>query len=232
MNLYLVLSTLLLAAVIAFTFYSYASGSITLPLAPNKPTILLVGPSLSGKTCLFQRIVHNKADSTTYISQRANVGDYVLEDGQHVKIIDSPGHPKLFTNFKSYSPTAIAFVLDASTLAKTAANVSRNLIDVLTFARTNKIDKVIVIGTKSDFFTALSVNRIISTLESEVNQIRTTKSGTRLDSISERENDVDEWLYDLQTDFTFKDEEIKVVTGSVVKDDTSKWTAIFEELLS
>lgn len=226
------LSTIVLAAVIAVGLYLHQSGNVTLPLTTSQPTLLIVGPTNSGKTSLFQRLVHGKKDSATYTSQRVNIGNLVLENGKRIKVIDSPGHPKLFSNFKSHVPTSIAFVLDSSTIAKNADVVTRSFLEVLTFGRKLNIKEIVIFANKSDFFTSLSTEKITDLIETEVEQIRKQKDGVRMDSIEEKIVDDDEdWLQDLSGPFKLKDE-CNIYGGSVLKDDVQPWQEWVESVFS
>lgn len=220
----LLLSTALLGLSLLAVFYFF-NGAGKLPLAPAQPTLLLCGPAGSGKTCLFQRVVHDKRNSLTYMSQEQNVGTATLENGRKIKVVDSPGHPKLFESIKTVAPTAITFVIDASTLSKNTDSVARTLLEVLTFARKNNVNNVSVLANKSDFFTAVTEEKLVELLETEFEQIRSQKDGVRMDSIEERtveQEEMDDWLHDLPGPFSLKDE-CTVFTGSLRKDDIMAW---------
>lgn len=223
-NIILLLSTAVLALLIVAAFSFYHAGAISIPLAPAQPSVLLVGPSIAGKTALFRSIVHQKTEGATYVSQRANIGQYTLAGGKKIKVVDVPGHPKLFGGFKSYRPQAIVFMLDSSSLSKSIASVTRCLVEILTFARTQNVQEVVVIGNKSDYFTALSSQKIVDLLEAEVEQIRASKHGLKMDSIEENLEESEEWLQDISGKFTLEAEGVKVLTGSVHKGDIASWT--------
>ncbi|CCG82919.1 Signal recognition particle receptor subunit beta [Taphrina deformans PYCC 5710] len=223
-------STLVLATILAVAFFIYQNGAVNIPLAPAQPTLLLVGPSNSGKTSLFQKLVHDKRNTLTCTTQLANTGYYSLESGKKVKIVDVPGHPKLFNSFKSFTPTSIAFVIDSSTIAKNADVVTRLLIDVISHARKASITELSILANKSDFFTSLSTEKITELLEAEIEQIRQQKSGIRMDSIEDKDEE-DEWLQDLSGPLKLADECL-MFSGSVLKDDVSPWEEWVESTFS
>lgn len=219
----ILLSTVLLASALAVAFYLYRFGAATLPLKPSQPTLLLVGPSSAGKTCLFQKLVHDKRNTPTYTSQRPNAAQMGLESGKRIRVVDVPGHSKLFGQFKTFPATSIAFVLDSSTISKNVDHVARNLLEVLTFARTKNVAEVAIFANKSDFFTSISTDRISELIETEVEQIRRQKDGVQMDSIEERsEDEEDEWLQDIAGSFILRDH-CSMYSGSVLKDDINAW---------
>lgn len=226
MNWLILISTVLLAALISAAVYFHQAGAVSLPLGvalrANQPTLLLVGPSNSGKTSLFQSLLYNKKDTLTYTSQKANHGQLVLEGGKKIKVVDVPGHPKLFGLFREYRPTSIAFVLDASTLSKNVNSVAHSLLAVLTFARQQEVNEVTILANKADFFTALSDEQITELIEAEIQQIRVQKDGVQMDSIEERTDDDSDWLHDLTGDFRLKDE-CTLFRGSVLYGEINLW---------
>lgn len=223
MKLVILLSSVLLAILIAAAIYLLQSGQVPNPLVSTQPLLLLVGPQSSGKTCLFKHIVHDAKHVPTYTSQRPNTGQIVLDSGKQVQVVDVPGHPKLFSAYKSYVPTSISFVIDASTIKKNADSVARTLIEILTYARQRGVQEVCIFANKSDFFTASSIEQIAEILDMEINQIKKQKDGVQMDSIEEKTMDDDDgWLQDIHGDFHVKDE-CTILSGSVLKEDVSQW---------
>lgn len=216
MNWLIIFSTLLLAILISAAIYFQQNGAVSIPLKPAQPTLLLVGPSSSGKTCLFQRLLFDRNFSISYTSQRTNSGRFQLDNGKTIKIMDVPGHPKLFGDFKTYRPTSIVFVLDSSTLSKNASSVVQNLLEVLNFARKQNIKEVGLFANKEDLFTALSPEKVKELIESEVEQVRKQKEGVSMESIEEKSEENDEWLQDITGAFDLSNE-CTLLHGSVLK---------------
>ena len=212
----------LLASVVPLPSLFRSLQAVGIPIKPQQPTLLLVGPTRSGKTSLFQRVLHGASNDVTYTSQKANKGQLLLDNGRKIQVVDTPGHPKLFQEFRDHVPTNIAFVLDSSTLSKDVAAVARNLLEVLTFARSCKAKEVCILANKSDFFTALPVETVTTLLETEIEQIRQRKDGVQMDSIEEKQETDQDWLYDLPGHFRLADE-CEVIAGTVLKDDLGKW---------
>lgn len=213
-----IISTIVLAVAISAALYFQQTGLVSLPLKPSQPVLLLVGPSNAGKTSLFQSLLYDKKDTKTYTSQKVNSGQLELDEGPSIRVVDVPGHPKLFATFTNYRPTAIAFVLDASTLSKNISDVAHSLVEVLTFARQQNVKEVAIFANKSDFFTALSKEKITQLFEAEIQQIREQKEGVQMDSIEETTNDDNDWLQNLVGQFRLADE-CALLSGSVLKGD-------------
>lgn len=223
MNLLIILSTLVLATVIAVAIYFFQSGQVPNPLVSAQPTLLLVGPQNSGKTCLFRHVVHGSKHAPTYTSQRPNIGQLVLDTGKQIRIVDVPGHPKLFGAYRSYAPTSICFTIDASTIKKNADSVARSLVEILTYARQHNVQEICIFANKSDFFTALSTEQISELLDTEIEQIRMQTDGVQMDSIEEKVLDEDDgWLQDISGPFKITNE-CAILSGSVLKDDVAQW---------
>ena len=219
--IFLILSTITVATLIAIAFYALQKGAITVPLAPQQSTLLITGPSQSGKTALFQSLLYNNLDTPTHTSQRPNTGTLILDSGKKVKVVDVPGHPRLSTYDRP--ATAVIFTCDASTIQKSSNAVAQTLLRTLS---THKRAEVIIFGNKSDFFTALSVDKLTGLIDAEINKIKASRSG-RLDTMTEE--DPDEWLDDIEV-FRIADH-ARIVTGSVTKNKIADLKTWIEEIM-
>ena len=255
--LVLLLSSLLLGTLIAafflFTQRNNAHGPVagfTAPLAPARPTVLLLGPTNSGKTALFNTLSATASDNDktttikpTYTSQDYNVTDYrPTITGAKLRLVDVPGHPKVHNAALEAAGRregrmkvrGVVFVIDAATLEKAAASVARELVDAVAVAR-KKDDNVpvLVCGNKMDLFTAVDAHQVKTVLEKEIQAFSVSRTrNTRIEGMSERDDGVaagsddggpDAWLLDADssTPFTFDAHDIQVCEASVVKGDVS-----------
>ena len=85
---------------------------------------------------------------------------------------------------------------------------------------------MIIFGNKSDFFTALSVDKLMGLIDAEINKIKASRSG-RLDTMTEE--DPDEWLDDIEV-FRIADH-ARIVTGSVTKNKIADLKTWIEEIM-
>ncbi|WWC85295.1 uncharacterized protein L201_000157 [Kwoniella dendrophila CBS 6074] len=102
-------------------------------------TVLLVGPSDSGKTSLFAKLVHNSYPQT-HTSIQPSITTFPFSspfsDGQTkpVKLVDLPGHPRLKDELKKYVKEAsvVVFVIDVQALVRNSAAVAEEIPPILT----------------------------------------------------------------------------------------------------
>ncbi|WVQ98487.1 hypothetical protein IAU59_005613 [Kwoniella sp. CBS 9459] len=101
-------------------------------------TVLLVGPSDSGKTSLFAKLVHGIYPQT-HTSVVPSITTFLLsspyEDGtsKNLRLIDLPGHPRLRDQLKKHvkEASAVVFVVDVQAVVRNAASVAEELPPVL-----------------------------------------------------------------------------------------------------
>ncbi|OCF35259.1 signal recognition particle receptor subunit beta [Kwoniella heveanensis CBS 569] len=101
-------------------------------------TVLLVGPSDSGKTSLFAKLVHGIYPQT-HTSVVPSITAFPLpspyEDGttKNLRLIDLPGHPRLRDQLERYvkEASAVVFVVDVQAVVRNAASVAEELPPVL-----------------------------------------------------------------------------------------------------
>ncbi|KAL7420530.1 hypothetical protein Q5752_004481 [Cryptotrichosporon argae] len=101
------------------------------------PTVVLVGPSDSGKTSLFAALAHqtHAATHTSLTSSRTTFSLSVPSSprARQVTLVDVPGHARLRDALAPHLSTAdgTVFVVDASAVVRAAAGVAERLAPVL-----------------------------------------------------------------------------------------------------
>ncbi|WVF72454.1 hypothetical protein IAT40_007269 [Kwoniella sp. CBS 6097] len=101
-------------------------------------TVLLVGPSDSGKTSLFAKLVHGIYPQT-HTSVVPSITSFLLsspyDDGttKNLRLIDLPGHPRLRDQLKKHvkEASAVVFVVDVQAVVRNAASVAEELPPIL-----------------------------------------------------------------------------------------------------
>lgn len=206
------------------------------PSYTQLPSVLLLGPSNSGKTALLtllERNAHpNKPSSTSPPSPSAT------HTSQTPLTISLP--------VPSSKLRALLFLVDASSLDDNLPATATYLYDVLlalqkrmTQKKKQKPIPVLIAANKLDLFTALPAALVKSQLEGELGRIRRTRSKGLLDSGVGADDEVvggggeegDEWLGEYGSEkFSFKqmmefDIEVDVLGGNVVGDGpgVEKW---------
>ncbi|KAJ3324102.1 hypothetical protein HDV06_000643 [Boothiomyces sp. JEL0866] len=131
----------------------------------QKNTILLLGPSASGKTTFFLQLQDKQFETVT--SLKENI--YQIKGK---RIIDLPGHEKLFFKYHSYikETKTIFYFIDSSTLLSNKKSIEM-LYEILAL----NIDLVIVCN-KSDLLLSLKQDKIKKLIEQEIEKIRKTKN--------------------------------------------------------
>ncbi len=201
---------------------------------------------------------------TTANSDRyRSVNDPTHQTHKRFLLIDTPGHGKLrhhalssITDTKNLK--GIIFVVDAANLSagdegvRQAAEYLHDILLLLqkrlTSSRTSKAPKemhVVVAANKMDLFTALPAAVVKSTLEKEINKVRSSRSKALLDSGAGTGDGMDveesdEWLGDTGCD-QFKFDQmaecnvsVEVAGGSSVGEkgaDAQKWWSWVAERL-
>ncbi|TDL24846.1 P-loop containing nucleoside triphosphate hydrolase protein [Rickenella mellea] len=157
--------------------------------------ILLVGASDSGKTAILTTLVYNQTLQTHTSIQ---VNSAVLElpsTRRSLRIVDVPGHPRLRGEFKEYlgEAKAIAFVVDASTVARNGSAVAEHLHLVLhaiySLPPTQTPPPLCILAHKTDLLTntaststttsssQLAQSRVRTILERELEKRRASQAG-------------------------------------------------------
>ncbi|WWD01599.1 hypothetical protein V866_008544 [Kwoniella sp. B9012] len=157
-------------------------------------TVLLVGPSDSGKTSLFTKLVH-ETYIQTHTSIQPSITTFPLnspyENGQTkpIKLIDLPGHPRLKDELKKYvkEASAVVFVVDIQALVRNSAAVAEDLAPILvTLSNLNittqsEPTKLLILAHKTDLLTRSS--------SGEIPESSLTTARERVKSILTREMD-------------------------------------------
>ena len=140
-------------------------------------TVLLVGPSLSGKTRLFYRLCYGPdyGKMPTLVSLKANVGYATTEENATIRYMDWPGlasldDPALTAVFRQ--PTRIVLVLDATQPVAAAADVLNHLLSIRTK------DAIFIACHKSDFPKAKNWRRIKIQLRTELERLLKLSKGS------------------------------------------------------
>ncbi|CAO3669533.1 unnamed protein product [Umbelopsis ramanniana] len=151
----------------------------------NNNTYLILGATDAGKTAIFTRLRYNKK-SPTITSMKENEATIQLvdDDGaaitkQAIQLVDVPGHERLRFRYADFMPIArgIIFVVDSTTVGRSARTTAEYLYDVLANQHTTKSRIPIIIAcNKTDLFTALPTSKIQTLLEAEINRLRATRS--------------------------------------------------------
>lgn len=158
-------------------------------------TVLLVGPSLSGKTRLFYRLCYGKTYSNmpTLMSLKANVAistpSVVEETGNHnstesIRYMDWPGYaPLTDPALKSVlvPTTRIVLVLDATQPVASAADILYQLLLTAFHLRKSKAKgeattKILIACHKSDFPKAKNWRRIKIQMRTELERLLTVRA--------------------------------------------------------
>lgn len=226
----------LILVVVALAF-GFGIGSSKQKTRRGQPTVLIVGPSNAGKTCLFYKWQNpeTKIQTVTSVSPNEDT-DFRLAPSH--RIIDCPGNEKLSpitlkliaeTNLK-----AVVFVIDAADGLETIKESARLLISVLEISESSLIP-VLIAANKFDLFSAVSVPKIKALLEQEISGLRDTRQQTVPSSENDGNWDGNEKEF-LGVDgkkFEFDDleSEVDVRDGSVRTGRTQKWDSWLEQVL-
>ncbi|KAI9294448.1 P-loop containing nucleoside triphosphate hydrolase protein [Neoconidiobolus thromboides FSU 785] len=164
-------------------------------LLNERDAFILTGLSNSGKTTLFT-LLRTGLMLPTHTSLKSNEALVrpVDEEGEPLtekmmKIIDVPGHDKLraqLINKYENSIKGIVFMIDAFSATRNIIKVSEALYDILSqpFVIENSLP-ILIIANKSDLATSISIPRLKSLLESEIDKQRESKSSSLMESLGE-----------------------------------------------
>ncbi|KAI0093852.1 P-loop containing nucleoside triphosphate hydrolase protein [Irpex rosettiformis] len=182
----LLLVSLLLAVLLAVGFFAVRKRSQS-----KGSSLLLVGPSGGGKTAILSTLVY-KRTLRTHSSMQTNMASIALPPStKSLRIVDVPGHPRIFDQFREYMPDAkaVAFVVDASTISRNGAVVAEHLHRVLhvliSLPPSQSPPAFAIVAHKCDALKAsasataeqLAINRVRTVLERELDKRRTSHAG-------------------------------------------------------
>jgi len=144
-------------------------------------TILLTGPSDSGKTVLFFQLKEGEyVDSVPSMKENdAQFPIFGCSPSKVLHVVDIPGHNRLRQRVSEFLPiaTAIVFVLDSTSISSSVHHVAEHLYDILTNRQVhNKKIPVLIACNKSDLTMAKSCEVVKEALLKEINKIRNTKT--------------------------------------------------------
>ncbi|ORX82825.1 P-loop containing nucleoside triphosphate hydrolase protein [Anaeromyces robustus] len=162
----------------------------------KKDTFIITGICDSGKTSLFLKLRNDKTRET-HTSIAENEGRFPLagEDEEKIfHVIDFPGHYKLRYKYQDFTPITkgVIFVVDSSTFTRNEREVSEYLYEILAnkHIQENEIS-VLIVCNKQDYLIALPKERIKTSLENEINNLRSTRAA----GVEEQDEDnVDDFL--------------------------------------
>ncbi|ANB15747.1 Signal recognition particle receptor subunit beta [Sugiyamaella lignohabitans] len=156
-------------------------------------------------------------------------------------IVDLPGHPKLWhftveeVEKHRSNLVGIVYVIDAASgqsgISKAASNLYQLL--QLTERRAGGVN-ILIASNKSDVFNVISTSRLKTLLESEINDLRSSREQTvdevKINAKGQEANDSEEissnaWIGKDGKDFEFSqlEGEVDILDGSVKSSRTSKW---------
>lgn len=139
----------------------------------RRDAVVFVGPSGTGKTALFFKMLYGEAPQTLTsmapTEKRAPSGKVV---------VDYPGHPRLRAGLDEWVSRAVAFVfvLDASNPRSGPREGAEFLFDLLTDPRLEGGPPILVACNKSDVVGAKAPEKIRQAVEREVEELRKTRA--------------------------------------------------------
>lgn len=207
-------------------------------------TIILAGPSNSGKTSLFLRWT-GRQDPQVVTSQTVNRYDSLrlpFADEEKLKevysLVDIPGHARLqylLNNELAASRNnlvGIVFVVDASGGEVAIENAAKYLYNLLkiTEKRAGGVD-IIIAANKFDVFNVISTTRITNLLEKYIDEYRTSGAKGLSEVKADEDSDDSTWIGgNGQFQFSQLEGRVTVVDGSVKANRLHKLESHVEEL--
>lgn len=213
--------------------------------------MIIVGPSNSGKTCLFNLMTTGEP-RTTVTSQEANVAHgFKLSKSSKVRLMEFPGHLKLRSKLldeirNSVNIKGLVFVIDSTVDPKQLTKTAEFLFQILqlTERRKDGVD-ILLACNKSEMFTARPALKIRDVLEKEIEKIIIRKQKS-LEAVTgpigghqqlNRKHGDDEIEHEDAMDFEtgngfsfdVLEGNVDAFEGSVFKKDTEKWECWIEE---
>lgn len=149
----------------------------------KKRTVLICGPSDSGKTLLFSQLVHGK-QVETYTSMQENIGILDLSEARKkpVDVLDLPGHERLRLRCLEQHKTSalgIVYVLDAASITKGIRDATEFLFKILSDPTIHSSKTpVLIVCNKQDMTLAKGSSVIERELAKEIGLLRETQSRT------------------------------------------------------
>ncbi|KAI8814268.1 signal recognition particle receptor beta subunit-domain-containing protein [Cladochytrium replicatum] len=152
---------------------------------PSRDTCIFLGLPDGGKTTIFSKLQYGKSlptctsmsENEARIVLKSQAGEPLHEKPIHV--IDVPGAEKLRFRWTELVPItkSIVFVIDASSFSRNTRPVAEFLYDVLVNRHTTKLEiPVLILCNKQDLITAYPPEKIQDKLETEINQLRSTRT--------------------------------------------------------
>ncbi|KAI8815410.1 signal recognition particle receptor beta subunit-domain-containing protein [Cladochytrium replicatum] len=152
---------------------------------PTRDTCIFLGLSDSGKTTIFTKLQYGKplptctsmSENEAKIVLKSRAGEPLHEKLTHV--VDVPGAEKLRFRWTELVPItkSIVFISDASSFSRNTRPVAEFLYDVLVNRHTSKLEiPVLILCNKQDLITAYPSAKIQDKLETEINQLRSTRT--------------------------------------------------------
>ncbi|KAG9295119.1 hypothetical protein G9A89_006100 [Geosiphon pyriformis] len=151
-------------------------------------TFLILGLSDAGKTALYAMLRYGELVST-HTSMKENEGHFIpttfIVDEfepltkEPVHIVDVPGHERLRFKFLEFVPITrgIIFVIDSASCVKNYRPIAEYLYDIFSNKHVSKQKvPVLILCNKNDLVTALSSEKIQTSLEIELTHLRGTRT--------------------------------------------------------
>lgn len=145
-------------------------------------SVLLIGPTESGKTTIFSRLWQGK-NVETVTSVVPNEGEYELANGRpNLLLKDLPGNERVRQTFWESNKSGvrgILCVIDAAGGSKAVRDCAEVLYWILTDSVVTSLKpNVLIFANKQDMATAKGIRVIRTSLEREITTLRLTKSAS------------------------------------------------------
>lgn len=206
-------------------------------LKQRTPSVIIAGPSYSGKTSLFKALTSDE-DSGVVHTVMSQEPSYVLKfDKTSTTLIEFPGHIKLAYKLLDYikdlgsNLKGLVFVVDATRDPKDITDTAEFLTNILLeIERIGEPVDILIACNKSESFTARQPAKIKQALEAEITKVleRRKKSLSNVENSLVDENDDSEpvnFTFDISKGFKFEhlEGELDVQSGSVYKKTIDSW---------
>lgn len=174
----------------------------------HRDTFMILGPSGSGKTCLFYSL-NNLSENTdiprTQLSLKSNETDIHIKDlllnleentkeyspSLSVRIVDIPGHPKLFHEWVKYDKKrviGIVFMIDSANISRDPRICTEFLFQVITDPDISKNEiPILICCNKSDLPQSAPSRLVKASLYGELQSLLHIKrtSGIVMEEVSD-----------------------------------------------